>query len=399
MTTRVRRAFVLGWLMALGAAMGTAQAQDVQNTPIRYRVADEAGQTFEVDFPYLRLASALASARVNALLYHLALQTLVPGVVPASGAAPLDLPAREASARLSSMEAKVQLLNGGRVLRVSLITDGCGAYCSPGTERLAFDARTGRLLVLPELVTPGGMTSLARQAAQAHRARLKRTLAQLEKSLRAAKLGSQDETRAQAQIELYEGCLQERFSSGGTLSGMYLKEPGSFVIKEGGLSFEQGTCSVHQNRDIDELGELVYAPSAETLRPQLTAYGRALVLGEEEAEGGQPTPPLNPYAQLFRGKIDGRLPVTLFLGASRSVMPGQMKPFSDAVYYYDKYRQPIALTVARQGGSFILTESAPAGAQAAQQAPAQLVFRLEGRSLKGQWRGAGKTYAFEATAL
>ena len=135
---------MLGWLMALGAAMGTAQAQDVQNTPIRYRMADEAGQTFDVDFPYLRLASALASARVNALLHHLALQTLVPGVVPASGAAPLNLPAREASARLSSMEAKVQLLNGGRVLRVSLITDGCGAYCSPGTERLDFDARTGR---------------------------------------------------------------------------------------------------------------------------------------------------------------------------------------------------------------------------------------------------------------
>lgn len=399
MRIRVRLAFALGWLMALSAAMGTARAQDVQNTPIRYRVADGAGQTFEVKFPYLRLASALASARVNALLHHLALLTLAPAIVPVSGAAPLDLPARQATALLNSMEAQVQLLNGGRVLRVSLTREGCGAYCSSGTETLAFDARTGRLLTLPELVTPGGMTSLARQAAQAHRATLKRTLAQLEKSLRAAKPGSPDETRAQAQIEMYERCLLERWSSGGTLSGLYLNEPGFFFIKEGGLNFEQGSCSVHQDRALDELGELVYAPSAETLRPQLTAYGRALVLGEDGAEGGQPPAPLNPYAQLFRGKIDGRLPVTLFLGASRSVAPGQMKPFSDAVYYYDKYRQPIALTVARQGGSFILTESAPAGAQAAQQAPAQLVFRLEGRTLKGQWRGAGKTYAFEATAL
>ncbi|MDQ3058959.1 MAG: hypothetical protein M3R45_05480 [Pseudomonadota bacterium] len=399
MKTLFRRAIVaLGWLAALW--MGAAGAGEVQNTPIRYRVADGAGKTFEASFPYLRLADPLASARVNALLHHLALQTLAPAAAPVPGAAPLDLSAREATAGLNSIKAQdIDLLNGARVLRVPLVREGCGAYCASGTETLAFDARSGRLLALPELVTPAGLTSLARQAAQAHQATLKRTLAQLEKSLGAAKPGSQAETVAQARIDMYERCLQERFSSGGTLASLYLDEPGSFFIREGGLSFEQGPCSVHANQALDELGALVYAPSAETLRPHLTAYGRALVLGEEGSEGGQPPAPLNPYAQLFKGKINGRLPVTLFLGASRAVTPGQMKPFSEALYYYDKYRQPIALTVVRQGDSFILTESAPAGAPAAQQAPAQLVFRLEGRVLKGQWRSAGKTYAFEAMAL
>ena len=398
----IRSAALALGVVALGVAgMGAASAQGVQNAPIRYQAADGAGKSFGVAFPSLRLADPLVSARVNALLHHLVLRTLPPDAVPAAGAPPLALPAREQTAMLNSLEVSgVALLNGGRVLRVSVTREGCGAYCASSTETLAFDARTGRLLALPELLTPAGMASLARQAAQAHQATLKYTLAQLDKGLRAAKPGSQEASRAQEQIQMYEECLQQRFGSGGSLAGLYQDEPGFFLVREGGLSFEQGQCSVHQNQALDELGALVYAPGADALRPHLSAYGRALVLGEGGAEGAQPPAPLNPYAQLFKGKIDGRLPVTLFLGASRTVMPGQMKPFSDAVYYYDKYRQPIALTVERQGAAgFTLTEAAPEAAQPGQPAPARLVFRIEGRTLKGQWHGEGKTYAFEATAL
>ena len=67
------------------------------------------------------------------------------------------------------------------------------------------------------------------------------------------------------------------------------------------------------------------------------------------------------------------------------------KPFSRAEYYYDKYRSVINLSVARKGDLFELTETD------SKETPKPVFsFRIKGEKLVGQWRGAGKTYYFEA---
>jgi len=314
-----------------------------------------------VGFPLINLPDARAAERINILLHHFLLGTLP----PPAGTPTLPviiLAASEATNGLASLQVEPpKVLYQGRVLAVSAGGDGCGAYCESYERHFAFDSRTGRLLVPAELFTPAGLKALSARKASLNLTTLQNAAGEARKALRSKKLSADDKERYEYQVNLYEEC-----------AGRY---------KEGGY-LNDGECSNHATRALDDLGDLKLTMSADMLGSWLSPYGRALLLDQGNAVPAT----LNGRAQIFKGSLQGPLPIVLIFGSEHGSL--QVPPFSVAQYYYQKWRKPIDLKVERQGDQFTLTE--PGGV---------ITAKLVGKKLEGQWRGNGKVLAFEAEAF
>ena len=139
-------------------------------------------------------------------------------------------------------------------------------------------------------------------------------------------------------------------------------------------------------RALDEMGSFDFSIQGEAMRPYLNPYGRRLLLGE----GAAPEPVVHDSGQLFKGTVNGSLPVTLFLGARSNLGD---TPFEEAHYYYDKYRKKIGLDLKRQGDVFTLTEQGKDGKPGA-----VMTLKLSGERLTGDWRAGAKRLPVELKA-
>lgn len=197
------------------------------------------------------------------------------------------------------------------------------------------------------------------------------------KALRGKKVD--DKERYEYQVNLYEECARRYKRGGFPNDGMSL---GEMRLVEGGIEWNDGRCSNHATRALDDLGDLKLTMSTDMLRTWLSPYGRALLLDQGNAVPAT----LNGRAQIFKGSLQGPLPIVLIFGSEYGSL--EVQPFSAAQYYYQRWRKPIDLKVERQGDQFTLTE--PGGV---------ITAKLVGKRLVGQWRGNGKVLAFEAEAF
>jgi len=331
---------------------------------------------FVVSFPVISLPDAKAAERINILLHHFLLGALP----PAAGTPTLPviaLAASNATVSLADLQVEApKVLYQGRVLTVSAGGDGCGAYCEYYERHFAFDARTGRLLAPAELFTPAGLKAMSAKKASLNLATLQYAVREARKALRGKKVD--DKERYEYQVSLYEECAG-RYKAGGYLNdGTNL---GEMRLVEGGIEWNDGRCSNHASRALDDLGDIKLKMSVDTLGAWLSPYGRALLLDQGNAAPAT----LNGRAQIFKGSLQGPLPIVLIFGSEYG---SRELPFSAATYYYQQWRKPIDLKVERQGDQFTLTESGGV-----------INAKLVGNKLVGQWRGNGKVLAFEAEAF
>jgi hypothetical protein len=358
---------------------GTCLGATFSDKPLKYTSKNNMGEKVELTIPFISTEDRQVADRINNFLHIQLLNTLPPAkenTAAKMALIELELP-------LESMEpASSGLLNGKRQYAIVVSTEGCGAYCSLNEIRFDFDARTGRVITPLELLSEPGKKALAILAQKTNARRLRTEIARLEK-LRNKGTKERDKETVADQIELYERCLEERYTKSGSLYDLYLKYPGQISILDGALSFDSGTCSAHVNRAIDDLGNLVMTLKAPQLTAYLSSYGKYILLGE----GDGAIADINPYAQVFRGKINGNTPITLMLTDS---VEGAY--YSSSRYFYDKHRQAIPLKAARKKDVTELTEFDGKGKPSA-----TISYRREGNKLLGQWRGAGKTLAFEAS--
>ena len=357
---------------------GTCLGATFNDTPIKYASKNNMGERVELTIPFVTTENQQVADRINNFLHIQLLNTLPPGKEGTTAKTALI----ELESPLESMEPiSSGLLNGERQYAIAVGIEGCGAYCSYGEHHFDFDARTGRVITPAELLSESGKKALA-VLVQKNNARLLRNeIARLEKVWKKGSKERDKETIAE-QIELYERCLAERYTKSGSSYDFHLKFPSNIRILDGALSFDSGTCSVHANRAIDDLGNLVLTLKAAQLSTYLNDYGKYILLGE----GTGAVTEINPYAQVFRGKINGNTPITLMLTDSAE---GIYYPSSR--YFYDKHRKAIELKVKRKKDLTEMTELDSKGTPAA-----TISFRKEGNKLLGQWRGAGKTLPFEA---
>ena len=368
--------------MAAAKAAGTpSDSSGLQHGTVQtyqYKLPGPPSSTsgFVVSFPVISLPDAKVAERINILLHHFLLGALP----PAAGTPTLPviaLAASNATVSLADLQVEApKVLYQGRVLTVSAGGDGCGAYCEYYERHFAFDARTGRLLAPAELFTPAGLKAMSAKKASLNLATLQDAVREARKALRGKKVD--DKERYEYQVSLYEECAG-RYKAGGYLNdGTNL---GEMRLVEGGIEWNDGRCSNHASRALDDLADIKLKMSVDTLGAWLSPYGRALLLDQGNAAPAT----LNGRAQIFKGSLQGPLPIVLIFGSEYG---SRELPFSAATYYYQRWRKPIDLKVERQGDQFTLTESGGV-----------INAKLVGNKLVGQWRGNGKVLAFEAEAF
>ena len=379
----------LGFVLLLYFA-GSALASDAATTFVdrkaTYRSKNGDGKEYTLTIPYLEGGDATVAKRINTFVHDHVLATL-PDASSLTAKPPrlieLAMPMEEVNS------SGIEQHNKGRTIDVSVFVSGCGAYCSESTSTWTFDTRNGRLIAGHDLLTPGGSAALGREMVKLAAARLTKEIARIDKQLathKATKERSVEEM--ETQLELYQSCLDDRYTKGGGLFPYYLKDPGVMAIGNGGLSFSYDECASHAVRALDDLGEFTRTLRGEELRPYLNAYGKYIVLGE----GDGAVPAINPSSQYFSGTINGTITVTLFMGST--FVLNRDENFQGAHYYYDKYRKRIDLSIRRVGSRFELTE-----ADSKDAVKPVLRFELKGEKLKGEWVGNGKSYPFEAHPL
>lgn len=385
-----------GASMAAPPAPPATQALPASSTSWRVQLPPALGQKGEVIvLPRLQLDTPAASERANLTMQHLVLGALPPAARPGAGL-PSGTVALPAGADIVGTTSLALARGGpsrvwqGRAITMSFQGEGCGAYCEDYAVHLAFDAREGRQLLAQALFTPAGLQAVTRRVDAAQASRLQTRLADLRRARQAQALGRDAADTIDAQLAMYTECLAQVPRSDQPLADR--ADPGTLRVADRQLVFSRGRCSNHAARGIDELGDFDHAIALTELAAHWSPYGRSIVLGEGTAEA----PPVPAGLQAFRGRIDGRIAVTLFLRLA-PLLP--YDPPMAGTLYYDRVGSPIPLQfepVPGQPDRWTMVEQT----EVAQPGRMQVQFDRRTGQLVGDWRQAGgKPLAFEATAL
>lgn len=320
-----------------------------------------------IKMPFVGPDGAVA-ARVNDALFLTVLNMPAP-VKPGASFTP---PAGQLPEGTATQDFEASR-NDDRVLTITLSAEGCGAYCENYDVDYNFDARTGRLLALEDLVRPTAFATVARRMNQESRRLYNQQIKTLRRELAAAQKKrppAADEIEdLQQRIELNEGCLGETGEGRWRADGLHYL---GLSLAKPGITLRAGRCSNHASRALDDVGDIVLTLPPAELQPLLTDYGRALILQQ-----GNAGPPASPFGQVLHGRI-GNAPITLRL--DRPTAEGSVSGH----YFYDRYRQPIALSGKREGDQLSLDETVD-------DKKATLTLQLRGTALSGQWQGGGRS--------
>ena len=263
--------------------------------------------------------------------------------------------------RLGYLEYRI-LRNDNSVFSIKFDFEGCGAYCEHSDLPLAFDATTGRRLQSMDLFSAAGRKALFRTIKTQNQAAIRKQLA-LSQRAKPTKNRTQDEL--DQATSMYQSCLQES-------SYDYT---GAMHFLSDAIVFIHGRCSNHAMLALDDLGDLRNRFTYERLSPWLTAYGRALLLGE--GAGGQPT---WPFGQVFHGTMGDKTPITMYLRDRDDDITDKYSAVSGH-YFYDRYRKPIALNGNWSNGKLSMKES-----DGDKPPHATITLIVNPNGLQGEWK-------------
>ncbi|PWF55518.1 hypothetical protein [Massilia glaciei] len=351
--------FALFLVVACAAQAG--QAVSVQPRPFEGR--NERGEAVgdAVKMPHITLPDRRVAARINDMLSITLLGALGPkDAGKARGAEAVVLPGA------FSQEYTIAR-NDGRILSFVFEQEGCGAYCEIYHSYSSFDVKTGRMLDDADLFTERGQAALERRMQGERIGRYRGMLASLQKDLKRLRKNRRRSVEAgddlQGRIDLNSRC-----AGGGDdpepVSGKFNVQ---LAYKTVNLIAER--CGNHAQRALDDVGEVWISITYENLRPHLTPYGKALLLGEGDARQD------SLFGQLLRGKLGGTIGVTVLLAKDEGNAVG-------GTLFYDKVGQPITLTGTLDGDALVLAEAAPDG-----EAAPLWRLRMEANRLHGKWVG------------
>lgn len=324
-----------------------------------------------IKLPYVLPASP-ATTRINEVVFLSQLNMPAPreggksfalgeGILPPDGTASLDFNVRH---------------NDGRVLALEITAEGCGAYCEEYRQYFSFDAQTGRFLLLDDILTPRGLNEIGRQFFAERKRQYRQQIRTLRRELANLRKGSkpkmEDVEDTEMRLALNEDCLARFQEKPGDAALRNALRSTRFILTGQGLEFTAERCSNHASRALDDVGDQSLTLGLKELDSLLQPYGRYLLTGE-----GDSTAPVSPHAQVLHGKV-GAAPVTL-----------RINPLNDdnsfsGLYYYDKYRKPIAFSGKKTGKRFEFKE------EAAQGEAGSFTLSEDGAALSGRWQRQDK---------
>jgi hypothetical protein len=327
--------------------------------------------------PFIIAKQPKIAKKINDYIYIQTLKTLAPNKAKDGISRKITEADDDPMAGVTSMQYKT-LLNDGKVLSLQFNSEFCGAYCEENTTNYSFDAATGRHITLLDLFTDKGLQALGNKVYLARVATMRQQIKYLKNQPAKRPTNDDDfEPNAADQILLYETCLAENaemhkdeMSSGDT------HELAFFSIDAKGLTFTHERCSNHAMRALDSIDGFNNHFTFQLLKPYFTGYAKQLLLNDT-AKFEQPN---NTTGQVYYGNI-GLAPITLLINP-----PEGYDRMLGAIYFYDKYRQPIELS--GTGGTWTETNSTD-------KPQPTIKATWQADVATGQWQGNGKTLPFK----
>lgn len=348
----------LALFLCLGAVLAPALADDLSIMPLQRHLGLR-----EYRFPTVKSFRPDVTARVNYQLFATAFFPELYGLPPANPGDSLKLPLLEKDGQAPLVRLDYRLLrNDAKVFAVEFRGETCTSLCDTFTAPVAFDLANGRLLTAQDLFTPEGHADLLAHLNARLRAALER-----EVSIR-RQPGARTDPDAQTALAMYRQCLATRYA------GRDWPFAGDMAIEAEHITFSHGSCSTPATRTLDELGPLRQRYTLTQLRPWLSAYGRALLLGDAPAATAG-----SPQGQLLAGTLGAGTRIHLHLPASGNALPKDDAPVS-AYYSRDSDRRYLPLQGRWSRGVLTLQEFQ------GEQPGATLTLRQQGRELTGQWQ-------------
>lgn len=378
--TDTMRSLLMPLLLAAAAAHAAgkpAVAADPAVRPLTYTGKD-AGQNGgaepgAIKMPFVRLADESIARRINDELFISRMGVLA----PKNPGATFTAADKRTISGTSSIDFTVAR-HDARVLTLTFEREGCGAYCEEAADAFTFDLRTGRAVGPDDLLTPAGQRALDRQMDAARKAAYRKQIASFggapKKPAKGAKKTSDDdgEQDADDRVELATTCLAQVSSEApqrqAPLEGTRIE------IDVDALVLTHERCSNHAMRALDDVDEVSLKVPYATLAPQLTPFGKALLLGDGDAPQADVV-----QGRMLYGTLGGKTPIAMRLRVDSDGSIG-------GAYYYEKFGTPIELGGTRQGQHLELVEHVSDKNDDTHDG-ARLSLDATGARLKGRWIG------------
>ncbi|PXW11105.1 hypothetical protein C8D70_112107 [Chryseobacterium sp. CBTAP 102] len=243
------------------------------------------------------------------------------------------------------------------ILSIAIDGEASGAYPEGFLIWKNFDLRTGNFINAKDLFQPGSVKTVEGIIQK----RVKKRISDFLVTLKAEK---NPEEETQDQIAMYEDCFTEH-----TLAGI------RYYFGKDKLTFVAGRCSNHAMRALDDLGSHELEFTYKELEKYLSIYGKNLISGSEKI--GQ----TGPGNKLYKGKIDGKYPITVLFSEIN-----EDDSFS-ATYWYDKNKKPINWRGEFVHDHFFITEDDYHSEELKEWIPRALIEAdLKGSKIVGVWQ-------------
>ncbi|TXT35851.1 MAG: hypothetical protein FD135_4651 [Comamonadaceae bacterium] len=329
-----------------------------------------------IKMPYVQSDKAGVAARINEALYlrHMGMPAPLTAGKTFALADGAEVPASTASQEVTILR------NDGRILSFQIDREGCGAYCENYAETVSFDARTGRVITLEDVLNAHGRAEIPKRMLEERIRQYRAQIKQLQQQLKALRtkgkaVAADTVDDLESRVSLNETCLEEaqqkQVSKAWDLVDFLRFE----LPAEKGMVFTSGRCSNHASRALDDVGDVSLTVAAQALDKMLTPYGQSLILDAPSVQE-----PTTVFHQVLHGKI-GAIAITALLTSSSY---GAGEPSISGIYAYNKYRKPIALSGKQVGQTLSLQEAGD------DKARASMTLQLGQTGLSGQWEGNHK---------
>ncbi|MDQ1160785.1 hypothetical protein QE422_001153 [Chryseobacterium sp. SORGH_AS 447] len=245
----------------------------------------------------------------------------------------------------------------GNILSIIMDGEASGAYPEGFTIWKNFDLRTGNFISAEDLFRPDAvklMESLIRK-------KVRKEISDFLTDLKSRKNPSEE---VQDQIAMYEEC-----STDYTIGSI------GYYFAEDSIRFVAERCSNHAMLALDDLGSHQVGFSYQELEKYWSPYAKNLLSGSQQADQ------TGFSNKIYKGKIDGKYPITVLIGEVYA--DGSFS----AKYWYDKNRKLIEWHGTVKGNHISLVESSEYNEEARQWMVTALIEAdLRGRKMTGTWQ-------------
>ncbi|KQT23854.1 hypothetical protein ASG22_07455 [Chryseobacterium sp. Leaf405] len=197
------------------------------------------------------------------------------------------------------------------ILSIAISGEASGAYPEGFDIWKNFDLRTGNFINAKDLFQPNSIKAVENLIQKSVKKEVNDFIVQL----KAEKNPSEDTL---AQISMYEDCFTDF-----TLDGI------EYYFAKDKIRFIAGRCSNHAMRALDDLGSHVVEIPYKNLDKYWNSYAKNLLSSSEKVDS------TNIHNKLYKGKIDGKYPITVLINTIY-----EDGSFS-AKYWYDKNKKLI----------------------------------------------------------